>query len=309
MPQIRLDQTISLLLLIGFLLFLPLEKKSQAKFSLPPLPDYPELITNIIVPTKINQSQPNIKAKAALVIDVESAAILAEKNPDLPLPPASTTKLMTALVALDTYQLNHEFTVFKEAYTVGQTMNLQVSEKINLANLLRGLLIASANDAAFVLANNHPQGYQGFVTAMNQKSKQIGLLNSHFQNPSGLDEANHFMSVRDLGVLARVVMRNKVLKNLVNQEKAVAKNIDGSITHQLTNTNQLIGKVPGIQGIKTGYTPEAGESLVTQTTRDGHTIITVVLGSSDRFGETRNLIEWAFANHEWKTINSNRILL
>lgn len=243
---------------------------------------------------------PAISANAAYVVDVDSMVPLFVKNPDEPLPPASLTKIMTALVALDAFGDDRVLGARDDGPVIGKTIKLTQREQFSFSDLLYGLLLESGNDVALALGENYPGGYLRMVADMNQKAKKLGLLQSVFRNVSGIDENGHFISARDAAVLAIEAMRNDHFRTVVGtREKTVVAN-DGTTSRRFTNTNELVGVVPGVLGVKTGTTTKARECLVTFVERDGRRIVTVILGSRDRFLDTRNLIEWAFTNHEWK---------
>jgi len=243
-------------------------------------------------------SAPSLSARSAIVIDVSSKTILFQKNSDLKLLPASTTKIMSGLVALETYDLDDIVTI-DSVNSTGQTMELELNERITVENLLYGLLVQSANDAATALAQFHPDGQDSFITAMNQKAQDLHLDNTQFTNAAGLDAYGHYTTVHDLSLLAAAAMENSIFKKIVSTQGTTVPDVDNSIFHELEAINQLLGEIPGLAGIKTGWTELAGECLVTYTKRDTHEIIVVVLGSQDRFEETRQLIDWAFVNHQW----------
>lgn len=244
---------------------------------------------------------PGVTARAAIVIEAGSGTVMYQKNAQTPLPPASTTKLMTAMVALEAYKLDEVLTVKQAGEAIGQDMGLVGGEKMTVENLLYGLLVKSGNDAALTVAENYPQGYQAFVEKMNQKAREWQMTKTQFKNVSGVEQAEHVTTVRDLAVLAKEAMQNEALAKMVGSQEIDVTDVTGKFTHRLININQLLGKVEGLRGVKTGWTVNAGECLITDTVRNGREIITVVLGSEDRFGESRQLIEWAFANHEWKS--------
>lgn len=259
-----------------------------------------ELEKPALVPvSKPEKTRPYITAKAAIIIDANSGVTLFEKNPHQRLLPASTTKVMTALVALDHYPLNKIITVKQAHNSIGQTMDLLPGERMTVENLLYGLLMHSGNDAALALAENFEGGYQEFVMEMNRLASKYYLQNTQFKNVSGIDKVGHYTSVADLARLSAVAMKNKTFSDIVITKSKVVSDVDNTVSHVLTNRNELLGIIQGIRGTKTGWTEQAGECLVTNTIRDGNEIITVVLGSNDRFGESKQLIEWAFINHDW----------
>lgn len=244
---------------------------------------------------------PIISAQGVYAIDLDSRTPLYQKNPEMSLLPASTTKIITALVSLDNY--NPESIVEIKGIKIdGQKMGLTKGEKIKIEDLLYGLLVYSANDAAEELAQNYPGGRDVFISLMNQKAKELHLKNSNFQNPTGLDGVAQLTSAKDLAMIAEVAMRNKNFAKIVGTKEISVESVDGKTVHKLTNINQLLGEVPGVIGVKTGWTENARENLVTFVERDGHKVMIVVLGSQDRFGETKELINWIFANYKWEDV-------
>ena len=254
------------------------------------------------VPVKINSIlPPDITASGAAVIDVPSSVALYEKNPDQRLLPASTTKIMTALVALSDYKLNEEVKI-KTAATEGQVMGLKSDEIITVENLLYGILVHSANDAAYALAEHHPQGIGGFTNQMNEMAGKLHLTNTHFVNPIGFDDPEQYTSARDLARLALYASKNETIVKIVGVPQITVSDTSFYHFHPLKNVNELLGKIPGVSGFKTGYTEAAGQSVVTTVQRNGRKVLIVVLGSKDRFGETENLLNWVFANHTWQEL-------
>ena len=251
---------------------------------------------------KLSATQvPPIAAGAFLVIDRESGEVLAEKDADVPLPPASTTKIMTAVIALEHMDQDSVIQVPMDLTSEGSVMKLLPGEEIRVGDLITGMLIHSSNDAAEVLAHSYPGGEKEFVATMNEKAHMLGMIHTHYENASGLFELGHVMTVRDLLILARYAMKNSTFASIVSMKEATISSTDGKTTHHVETTNQLLGEVEGVEGIKTGYTEEAGECLVTQVTRDGHTILTAILKSPDRFTETKTLISWVYGGYIWDT--------
>lgn len=263
---------------------------SETKVANLNYPDLPVLVGS--------DSFPILSAQSALVVDVDSGTTLYEKNPDSPLLPASTTKIITALVALDVYDLKQVLTV-QNGWVEGQKMGLVEGEKITVNDLMYGLLVYSANDAAEVLANNHPEGRGAFIEAMNEKARQYSLEKTSFTNPSGLETENHITTARDLARIAAIAMQKPTFAKIVGTKSKVVTSVDGSVEHNLVNINELLGKVSGVLGVKTGWTENARENLVTYVSRGGKDLVVVLLASQDRFGETEELIDWIYANFEW----------
>lgn len=269
----------------GFFVTYVYPEKSSKKYS-----DLPVLIDNATFPV--------LSAQSVMAVDTISGVTLYEKDPNKALLPASTTKIVTALVALDVYQPEQILKVGR--VTVGgQKMGLIVGEEIKFIDLLDGLLIYSANDAAEVLAENHPEGRDYFISLMNKKINDLGLNNTHFSNPTGLDNGAQYTTTRDLVVVSKVAMKNPIFSEIVGTKDKVVKSVDNRYTHRLVNINKLLGSVDGVLGVKTGWTENARENLVTYINRNERKVMIVVLGSSDRFGETRELIEWIYNNYNW----------
>jgi D-alanyl-D-alanine carboxypeptidase (penicillin-binding protein 5/6) len=256
-----------------------------------------------LLPTFTGKSpEPQLTANAIYVLDSQSQVTLYEKNPDLRVLPASTTKMVTALVSLDYFLPDEVIVVGNEVFVEGQKMGLVPGEKIMVEDLLYGLLVYSGNDAAEVLAKNYPGGRSSFVSAMNLKAKELNLENTSFYNPSGLDGNGHMTSARDLARVAIFGMKNSLFRKIVGTESTIVEDVDGNFRHKLVNLNELLGKEEGVLGVKTGWTESALENLVTYIEKDDKKIIIVVLGSQDRFGETKKLIDWVFENYEWKNV-------
>lgn len=246
---------------------------------------------------------PVLSAQAALAVDVSSGVTLYEKDAEKKLLPASTTKIVTALVSMDYYPLDLILTV-GNVKIEGQKMHLIKGEQIKVEDLLYGLLVYSANDAAEVLADNYPGGRTVFIEAMNRKAQELNLQNTNFSNPSGLDGNGHKTTAKDLVLVSEIAMGNPVFSEIVKTKQKTVASIDGKIVHRLTNINELIGKVEGVMGVKTGWTENARENLVTYVVRNNRKVMIAVLGSQDRFGETTELIEWIFKNYEWREVEA-----
>ncbi len=242
---------------------------------------------------------PVVSAQGVYVVEAESLTPLFAKNEKKKLYPASTTKVLTALVALDLYSPDDIITV-KNASSEGQIMNLREGERITVENLLYGLLVHSGNDAALAIANS--QGYPSFIKQMNAKAKELHMENSVFYNPSGLDEYGQMSTPYDLTLAARELLKNPYLTKIVGTKEITISDVDYSIFHHLTNVNKLLGEIEGLGGLKTGYTEFAGENLISFYKHDGHDFIIVVMKSEDRFTDTRTLVNWIVANVTFETI-------
>ena len=251
-------------------------------------------------PTNVTGTYPGseVTATGVVVLDVNSGVFMYRRNPEEELSPASTTKILTAMVALDSYHLDDVVTV----HTVtndGQAMGLFSGEQMTVENLLYGALVYSGNDAAYTLAEHYPGGVTSFVAAMNAKAEKLHLTHSSFTNPVGYDDPQHKTTPEDLARLARVALENKEIAKIVAIPQITVSDVTHTYFYPLKNVNDLLGKIPGVAGIKTGWTEEAGENLVTLVSRGGHSVIIVVLHSDDRFGDTEKLIDWVFNSYRW----------
>jgi D-alanyl-D-alanine carboxypeptidase (penicillin-binding protein 5/6) len=306
MPHLRADQYLSCFLFFCVGLLLPLYQSVEAK-ELEPITrvkPLPELSRDFQYAVKKNTSatEPLLTARAVIVYDQSNGAILYEKAMDQKLPEASLTKLMTALVAIETYDLGEEIEItYPVTNTENNVMGLQVGELITVENLLKGLLIFSANDAALALEYHHPEGSAGFIKAMNQKAQALHLSQTSFRNTPGFDDPGHYSTTFDLAILGKAVLENPKLTSIMQTEQELVTDVTGTIQHPLQTTNQLLNNFSGLVAGKTGSTPLAGGCLITQVNREGHPIITVVLGSQDRFKDTANLVNWVYNYFEWKT--------
>lgn len=253
------------------------------------------------IPVLQGNPAPTLTAQAAYVFDPDSGTVLFEKEADAQLMPASTTKIMTALVALDTYSLTDVLTIQYGPAAIGHSLKFPPGQQFTVRDLLYALLVSSGNDAALTLAENHPRGYSGFVADMNQKAKQLGLENTHYSNVSGIESADHYSTVHDLAILTKQALKNALFSKIVATENITITDVTGQHSYHLSSTNLLLGKIPGLLGVKTGWTQYAGECLVTFVANQ-HRLITVVLNSQDRFAESKKLIDWAFANHTWQNL-------
>lgn len=242
-----------------------------------------------------------ITATGVVVLDLDSGVFLYKRNENVELSPASTTKLLTALVALDNFALDDVVTIKKMTMN-GQSMGLVPGEQITVENLLYGALIYSGNDAAWALSEYYPGGEPKFVEAMNAKARDLHLSHSTFTNPVGYDDPQHKMTPVDLALLGEAALNNKTIAKMVAIPEIIISDVTHTYFHQLKNVNELLGKIPGVGGIKTGWTEEAGENLITMVERNGHRLIIVTLHSQDRFGDTSKLIDWVFGNYQWKVI-------
>lgn len=239
-------------------------------------------------PTLKKPISPLLSAQAALILDDESKVVLFAKDDSLRFSMASTVKIMTALVALDYYKMDDILTVF-DNNILGVKVGFQTGEKIRFEDLLYAMLLPSGNDAALAIAQNYPGGVEIFVKKMNEKAKDLHLLGTHFSDPAGLQDDGDYTTVIDLTRLASAAVKNKTFAKIVSTKYKKISNIDGSRSYELRNLNRLLG-INGVDGIKTGFTDEAGGVLVTSVLQDEHTLIIAVMKSQDRFLDTETLL-------------------
>lgn len=256
-------------------------------------------------------SKPSANAKYYLLADLDSGKILAQKDQHKRVPIASTTKIMTAVVALEKYNLDDVVTISeKAAYQIGADTYLRPGEKITVENLLNCLLIKSGNDSAYALAEHMNEsgetGIEKFVSAMNIRAKDLGMKNTEYHDPAGLDVTG-YSSAYDLFLITKHALKNKTFREIVKKDKEAVTNVEGNIWHQLDQSNRLVGeyKYPGAIGVKTGYMPEAGHCLVGAAEREGHTLVAIDLYTysdtpSASADEAKRLLDWGFANVRWQ---------
>lgn len=258
-----------------------------------------KLLTEPVPYVKTNVA-PFTTAEGVYIADLSSFTPVFAKNERERLFPASTTKILTALVTFDLYKPD-DVVVIHNVVDDGQVMGLVPGEKITIENLLYGALVYSGNDAAFALADHY--GREKFVDLMNKKARDLHMAGSHFQNPAGLDALTQFSTPYDLALAARELLKNKYLAKIVSTKEIVVSDQDFKYFHTLTNVNKLLGEIQGIGGLKTGYTENAGENLVSlYKSPSGHEFIVVVLKSEDRFQDTKNIVQWINANVDYVNI-------
>ena len=252
-----------------------------------------------IPPISAGLQIPETTARAVLVKDLATDTNLYQKDASVPLPIASTTKIMTALVASEYFEPNAELKVNAASTIPGSKVGLALGEDLTFRSLLYGMLLSSGNDAAYAISENYPGGVLGFVSAMNKKVLELDLKNTHFDNPAGFDSPRHYSSASDLSEITKEALKDSQLTRIFATKETEIVSIDKKYQHNLFNLNKLLTDVAGVMGVKTGYTQEAKENLVTLIEREGHRVLIVVLGSDDRFGETKKLIDWTYSNFTW----------
>jgi serine-type D-Ala-D-Ala carboxypeptidase (penicillin-binding protein 5/6) len=250
-----------------------------------------------------NIAEPQIQAKSIALYDTRSSRFLLVKNASEKLPIASITKLMSAIVILENLDLNEIFTVRAEDINVdGNGADLYRGEKIKGEDLFKIMLIKSSNDAALTFANAARIKGIDFVAKMNDKAAELGMFNTHFEDPAGLDDKSGFSTAEDLIRLVSYIPKDSKIWQVLKIQTADVVSADGKLSHHVINTNQLLGVLPDIIGGKTGFTDSAMGTMVLEVwvNKGRDAIIGVVIGSNDRFGDMKNLIEWAQKAHRWE---------
>ena len=268
---------------------------------------------------------PKTNSRRYIVYDRISKSMIIGKNEDVKSAMASTTKIMTTIVILEKADLNEKVTVSAKAGgTGGSRLGLKRGDKASVRDLLYGLMLRSGNDAAVALAEHVGGSVKGFAELMNEKAIELGLTNTHFVTPHGIDDANHYTTALELAKLTDYAMNNETFAKIVGT-KSTTIYINNK-SRQINNTNELLGVLNGVVGVKTGFTNNAGRCLATETKRNNMDIITIVLGADtkkDRTKDSVNLIEYTFSKYKmynleeqiieefnkWKNINEKRILI
>ncbi len=279
----------------------------------------------VIQTTSNITDNPKLDSRIALVYDRASGRILFDKNGNKTTPMASTTKIMTAIIVVENSNLSDIVTIdSKSAGTGGSRLGLKKNDKITVNDLLYGLMLRSGNDAAVALAIHVGGSVEGFAELMNKKAKELNLTSTHFMVPHGLDMDGHYTTAYELAKMADYALKNEKLKAIVST-KTCTININNN-PKVISNTNELLGSVSGVYGVKTGFTNGAGRCLVTACKRDSLDIITVIIGADTkkiRTSDSMKLIEYSFKNYQiinikqkveeqfekWKELNEKRIII
>lgn len=245
----------------------------------------------------------NVSAASAIVLEASTGRILYEKNAHEKMPMASTTKVMTALVALDYGNLNDVVTVSKNASGVeGSSIWLSAGEKMTLSDMLYGLMLASGNDAAVAIAEHVGGSLDGFVELMNKKAQEIGAYNTHFVNPNGLPAEGHYTTAFDLALICARAMQNENFCEIVKTQYKTLPWEGHEWDRVVKNKNKILWNYEGGNGIKTGYTKEAGKCLTAAAQRDSMQLVSVVLSAPDMFNDCMALMDYGFKNYNNRVI-------
>ena len=271
------------------------------------------------------EQEPEINSKIAVAYDRASGRVIWGKNENKRRAMASTTKIMTAIIVLENGNLDDTVTVSsKAAWTGGSSLNLKTGDTVKLEDLLYGLLLKSGNDTAVAIAEHIGGSVEGFAELMNDKAKQLGLTDTHFVTPHGLDDPEHYTTAKELAIITDYAMGNGKFAKIVGTKTAVVK-INGN-SREILNTNELLGVAKGVNGVKTGFTNNAGRCLVTSINRNGWEIIVVVLRADTkkyRASDSIKIIEYIYKNYQqvnietivrdrfkdWCKMNTGRIVI
>lgn len=263
-------------------------------------------LTCTVKPASAFDPDENLTARAALLMDASTGRILYQKEADLRLPPASTTKVMTAILTLESgHKLTESLTVSKDATRLPATkLYLRPGQTMSIEELLYGIMLASANDASVVLAEGISGSVESFAEQMTKKAHELGAINSNFTNPHGLTAPDHYSTARDLAILFRYAMRNALFREIV-QTKFSSVNSTALVRKKVVprrisvrNHNRLLWDFDGALGGKTGYTVAAQKCFVGAVQRNGVTLIVSILGARDQWGDTKRLLAYGFDNYE-----------
>lgn len=250
---------------------------------------------------------PSVSAEGAVLVDGSSGRVLYEKNPDKRLYPASTTKIMTALVTLETLDqlgLGPDSKVIipvEAAGVEGSSLYLKAGENLSLEELLYGLMLQSGNDSAEAIAACVGGSREAFVEKMNRKAEQLGCSGTHFVNPSGLFDENHYTTAGDLAVIAAEAMKRKDFREIVGAKKWASEETDRSFV----NKNKTVFNYEGGNGVKIGFTKKSGRTLVASAERDGKELIAVVLRDGNWFNDAYALMDYGFELEAAETADGN----
>jgi serine-type D-Ala-D-Ala carboxypeptidase (penicillin-binding protein 5/6) len=234
-----------------------------------------------------------IPAHSILLKELRSGRVLFQHAAEKRLSPASLTKIMSALVILEQGHLDDLVTVSKNAARAPKThLRLKVGEVFRLGDLLKAMMMVSANDACLAAVEHVGGDEEQFVTLMNAKATALGLTSTHFTNGCGFDGPEHYSTAEDLAQLSEVAMRNPVFRKLVREEREIITPVSGYRAYVLHTTNRLLGRIPGVEGVKTGFTSKAGRCLIAKVSQNGRDLLLVILNSNRRWNTARSLIDY-----------------
>jgi D-alanyl-D-alanine carboxypeptidase (penicillin-binding protein 5/6) len=236
-----------------------------------------------------------VPAHSILLKDLRSGRTLYEHESEKRLSPASLTKIMSALVILEKGNLADQATISKNAARAPKThLRLRAGEVFRLEDLLKAMLIVSANDACLAAVEHVGGDEAQFVLLMNAKAEALGLSDTHFSNGCGFDGPDHYSTAEDLAKISEAALQNAVFRELVREEREIITPITGHRAYVLHNTNRLLGRIPGVEGVKTGFTSKAGRCLIAKVSQNGSDLLLVILNSNRRWNTAKSLIDYGF---------------
>ncbi len=243
----------------------------------------------------------DISAKSAVLIEQSTGKVLFSKNQFDKMKPASTTKILTALVAIENCTEDEIVKVSQNAAdTEGSSMYIEAGEKIKMENLLYGLMMNSGNDAAVAIAEHISGNTESFAKLMNSTAKKLGAEHSNFVTPNGLDDDNHYTTAHDLAIITAKAMESEDFRNLVKSKTKIVETVDG-VKKYLTNHNKLLTMYEDCEGVKTGFTKASGRTLVSAAKRDDMRLIAVTLNAPDDWNDHIRMLNYGFENYELMT--------
>jgi len=257
----------------------------------------------LIFPLSAPARAVSVSASGAVLIEAESGDVIYEKDAHTRRGPASTTKIMTSLVAVEHLPLDKVVEVNENAVGVeGSSAYLYAGERVTVETLLYALLLSSANDAAAAIAYEVAGGIDEFAALMNEKAAALGLFDTHFENPHGLDAEGHYTTAYDLAMIARAALENETVRKIVSTKTYSAKMDGGDATRVFRNHNRLLFSYDDIIGVKTGFTKKCGRTLVSAAERDGVTVIAVTLDDGDDWRDHRAMLDYGLSLYERVTL-------
>ncbi len=264
------------------------------------------IITNVlIIPQKGYGTELSVSAQAAVLIEKESGRVLYSKNPDERLPMASTTKIMTAICAIENKSGDMDKTIeisSSAAGVEGSSMYLEKGEKMTMKELLYGLMLSSGNDAAVAIAEEVSGDCESFANLMNKKAEEMTLKNTHFTNPNGLPDDEHYSTARDMAIITAYALSNAEFSEIVSSKSYKIEGDGKAYPRVLSNHNKLLSMYEGCIGVKTGFTKAAGRCLVSAAQRDGMTLIAVTLNAPNDWSDHASMFDFGFSNYKYTLV-------
>ncbi|MCO7176632.1 D-alanyl-D-alanine carboxypeptidase family protein [Sporolactobacillus kofuensis] len=251
------------------------------------------------IPNVARADGPSVSAQSAILMDQASGRVLFKQNSNEKLPIASITKVMTAIIAIESGKMNRKVTVSQEALrTEGSSIYLKAGERIKLKELVYGLMLRSGNDASRAIAEAVSGSESGFVLIMNEKARELGMMDSHFMNPNGLEHLDHYSTAYDMALLMRYAMGNAQFRKIAGTRIHRVPATNKEVSRVWKNKNKMLHLYKYATGGKTGFTKKARRTLISTASKNGLDLIVVTLNDGDDWKDHQSLFEWAFANYK-----------